>query len=551
MYNRYEINKRACKWRFEVKFEKKLIILNGEYNGKGTLNLEHNAYGIFVTLNLHNLPDLKSGEYCVGIKNSMVAYTRQLGALGRILLRFQIDLLSLDEIHCVIFDTVSLTPVMYGTNAKEKLWSGNMMDGFSGKFKSGAMPVMQALSKKPITYSSRKQDINQYIFDISSKAGEQSALSQSVGHERDNSFDAQKSASPILQGMTYDDAAIAQVNYFEKKDMVSETAAVNFNKATQIEEIEPLLIENCDDNEVLPPCKQECEELKEVVLEHISDKNEQNKRKPDNLSIVDDATSYFEGKSTSREKESRHENSQASIMAMASSAQKSIDESLIKMEKMERQFFTHASDENNKNELSSLLDEKTNKVFNQKPSNAPSKVLDKEVDKVLNKNVFKGSYGSEGIESKKKLKSLKIKSAAIQDPKIMAHGEAAFTVPPVQSYTAANLNKSVPTKIFYEQIAEQLEQLFASSKRSTDLEELMPETKWARIEFDEKGKYYVVGVIGSPVEYICYGVPALYTPNPPPQLGGGSRWLPISAEKPQDKGYWLMFQDAISGETID
>lgn len=99
-----------------MKFEKKLIILNGEYNGKGTLNLEHNAYGIFVTLNLHNLPDLKSGEYCVGIKNSMVAYTRQLGALGRILLRFQIDLLSLDEIHCVIFDTVSLTPVMYGTN---------------------------------------------------------------------------------------------------------------------------------------------------------------------------------------------------------------------------------------------------------------------------------------------------------------------------------------------------------------------------------------------------------------------------------------------------
>lgn len=424
------------------------------------------------------------------------------------------------------------------------------------------MPVMQALSKKPITYSSRKQDINQYLFDVSSKAGEQSALSQSVGAEKKkNTVIAEEKIKPfILQDVTYDDTAIAQVNYFEKKDVAAMTEDT-FKNSVQAEEVAAI---HDDAEEVLLSHGRGCEVQNEVVLEQRADKNEQNKHREGDFSQVDNFTSFFEDNTTdiesaadiaekhdTFEKESCQIKYQTSIMAMAHSAQKSIDDSLAQMEKIERKFSALSSDENCKREPCHLTDKKEDKEFYHNQSNVHGIEANKEVEKVLNKNIFKGSYGTENIDNKKTLKSLKKENSERFNPKIMAHGEAAFTVPPAQSYTASNLKKSLPAKIFYEQIAEQLEQLFASSNRAIDLEKLMPETKWARIEFDEKGKYYVVGVIGSPCEYICYGVPAFYSPAPPPQLGLGARWLPISAEKPQDKGYWLMFQDAISGEAID
>jgi len=57
-----------------------------------------------------------------------------------------------------------------------------------------------------------------------------------------------------------------------------------------------------------------------------------------------------------------------------------------------------------------------------------------------------------------------------------------------------------------------------------------------------------VGIIGKNPEHICYGVPGVYSETAPHDLGDNAKWLPINPAAPTEGGYWLMFQDAITGE---
>ena len=37
---------------------------------------------------------------------------------------------------------------------------------------------------------------------------------------------------------------------------------------------------------------------------------------------------------------------------------------------------------------------------------------------------------------------------------------------------------------------------------------------------------------------------------PPTELEGYYQWLPLDLEKPEEDGYWLMYQNALNGEHI-
>ncbi|MDR2201690.1 MAG: hypothetical protein LBP26_02845, partial [Clostridiales bacterium] len=150
-----------------MKFEKKLIILSGGGGAKGTLNLERNAYGTFATLNVYNVPDLYAGEYALGVKNASGAFVRKIGSPGRILSRFKIDDIDISAVHCVVFDSNTDTPVMYGTNDVKKLWGGNLMDGLrSAKVERKKDITPQALEKALPSYSERPREIADYFLDI-------------------------------------------------------------------------------------------------------------------------------------------------------------------------------------------------------------------------------------------------------------------------------------------------------------------------------------------------------------------------------------------------
>lgn len=117
--------------------------------------------------------------------------------------------------------------------------------------------------------------------------------------------------------------------------------------------------------------------------------------------------------------------------------------------------------------------------------------------------------------------------------------------PRVQTAGAAHLRQAH----FYERTATQLAQLFERHPRHERLEKLLPGTRWVRIDFDAK-RYYAVGLVGDRPDYVCYAVPAGYTADPPVELKGYAVWVPAEPENPTGEGYWVMYQDAATGESV-
>ncbi len=105
---------------------------------------------------------------------------------------------------------------------------------------------------------------------------------------------------------------------------------------------------------------------------------------------------------------------------------------------------------------------------------------------------------------------------------------------------------------FYEMISEQIDDLFANYPREENLENLVPNSKWVRVDYDNNGKEYVVGLIydNQMLKYVAYGVPSVSRDTSPDGLEGYSQWLPLNPNAADDKGYYVMFQDANTGEGI-
>ncbi len=106
---------------------------------------------------------------------------------------------------------------------------------------------------------------------------------------------------------------------------------------------------------------------------------------------------------------------------------------------------------------------------------------------------------------------------------------------------------------FVDDIKGQIDKLFENNPSESFLEEMIPSSKWVRVEFDGEGDYYILGLIyddEGEIKYVCYGVPGIYQKNPPSQLSGYPVWFPLDESKKESFGYWLTYQDAESGESI-
>lgn len=114
------------------------------------------------------------------------------------------------------------------------------------------------------------------------------------------------------------------------------------------------------------------------------------------------------------------------------------------------------------------------------------------------------------------------------------------------------IESNITSHNFYNMIAEQLQELFDKYPREYNLEKLIENSKWAKITYDNENKPYVVGIIyeNDDIKYICYGVPGSYDTPQPNELIGYSQWLPTDIADPYNNGYWVMYQDADTGENI-
>lgn len=112
--------------------------------------------------------------------------------------------------------------------------------------------------------------------------------------------------------------------------------------------------------------------------------------------------------------------------------------------------------------------------------------------------------------------------------------------------------KNITPHKFYDMIAEQLDELFERYPREENLENLVENSKWVKVKYEDADRYYVVGLIylNNDIKYICYGVPGDYYTEPPQQLKSYSQWLPTNPIAPYTEGFWVMYQDADTGENV-
>lgn len=102
---------------------------------------------------------------------------------------------------------------------------------------------------------------------------------------------------------------------------------------------------------------------------------------------------------------------------------------------------------------------------------------------------------------------------------------------------------------FYLTVKKELDNIFHNFPPEESLQKTFYDSRWARVNYSPD-KYYVVGLVkeDGKEKYICYGVPAIYSENPPTELKGYCTFIPLSIFDLSGEGYWVMFQDAISGQ---
>lgn len=102
---------------------------------------------------------------------------------------------------------------------------------------------------------------------------------------------------------------------------------------------------------------------------------------------------------------------------------------------------------------------------------------------------------------------------------------------------------------FYEQIKDQIDDLFKNHNREEGLENLIPNSKWVKVEYEDAPGHYVMGLIydGDKIRFISYGLPSSAAKNPPKDLEGYAQWVQTTED---NSGYWLVYQSAKDGESV-
>lgn len=111
--------------------------------------------------------------------------------------------------------------------------------------------------------------------------------------------------------------------------------------------------------------------------------------------------------------------------------------------------------------------------------------------------------------------------------------------------------KELPEGNYYDKVKEEMDRLFAEYPREEKLQQCLPQAYFVKIKYAGE-KYYVAGLIkeNDKPKYICYGVPARYSENPPEALRGYAGFLPLSLFDLKGEGYWMMYQDAYTGKCV-
>lgn len=106
---------------------------------------------------------------------------------------------------------------------------------------------------------------------------------------------------------------------------------------------------------------------------------------------------------------------------------------------------------------------------------------------------------------------------------------------------------------FIDKLKPQIDKLFEENPIENNLQNLIPNSKWIKVDYEDDGDFYVFGLLydeAGQVKYVCFGVPAVYESEAPKELSGYPIWVPLDKANNEGFGYWLTYQDATTGEPI-
>ena len=96
---------------------------------------------------------------------------------------------------------------------------------------------------------------------------------------------------------------------------------------------------------------------------------------------------------------------------------------------------------------------------------------------------------------------------------------------------------------YYGKIRRKIERLFRTNEPFSSLSEVIPQSRWVKL--DKNGKPFYLGVCGAP-DYICYAARGARGDIPPEN----AFFVPESIISPTDMGYFMIFQSATTGKII-
>ncbi len=112
-------------------------------------------------------------------------------------------------------------------------------------------------------------------------------------------------------------------------------------------------------------------------------------------------------------------------------------------------------------------------------------------------------------------------------------------------------NVAKTSESFYDRIREKLQDVISSHNKDEELSSVIPSGEFCKIHYDND-RYYSVGRVfeGEKVKYVCYAVKGDYTKTPQ-ELKKFCKFIPKSPFLPLSSGYYVIFQDAVTGEIVE
>jgi len=111
--------------------------------------------------------------------------------------------------------------------------------------------------------------------------------------------------------------------------------------------------------------------------------------------------------------------------------------------------------------------------------------------------------------------------------------------------------KAAKPEEFYKNIKAQLDSVFRIYEKESFLTDAIPFSAWARITNSDSN--YVIGILRNQTgecKYICYAIDGRYDKKPEGKFKDISEWYPRDMSDPGGRGYWIVYQDAATGEVV-